>query len=126
MKEVISTPDAPAAVGPYSQAIKAGGFIYVSGQIPLVPQTGTLVSDDVADQTAQSIRNIETILKAAGASLKDVIKTTVFITNMADFGKINTEYAKYFTEKAPARACVEVSKLPKGAQLEIEAVAYIG
>jgi len=126
MKEVIGTLDAPVAVGPYSQAINAGGFLYVSGQIPLVPETGVLISDDVAEQTAQSIRNIEAILRAAGATLKDVVKTTVFITNMADFGKINTEYAKYFTEKAPARACIEVSKLPKGALIEIEAVAHIG
>ena len=127
MKKVIETKNAPAAIGPYSQAIQAGDFLYVSGQIPIDPETNTMFLDNksnVADQAGQSLRNLKAVLEAAGYSLQDVIKTTVFITDMAHFASFNTVYAKYFEKDCPARSCVAVKELPKGALVEIEAVAY--
>lgn len=124
MKKVIETKNAPAAIGPYSQAIQAGDFIYVSGQIPVDPETGALVNRPIADQAGQSLKNLKAVLEAAGYSLQDVIKTTVFITDMANFATVNSVYAKYFEKDCPARSCVAVKELPKDALIEIEAVAY--
>ena len=123
MKKVISTAEAPKAIGPYSQAIEAGGFIFVSGQIPLIPATGELVDGSVEVQTARVLENLKAILEAAGSSLESVVKTTVYITTMDDFAKVNGIYGQYFQENPPARVCVEVSKLPKGALVEIDVIA---
>ena len=123
MKKVISTAKAPQAIGPYSQAIEAGDFIFVSGQIPLIPATGELVEGSVEVQTARVLENLKAILEAAGSSLESVVKTTVYITNMDDFAKVNGIYGQYFQEDPPARVCVEVSKLPKGALVEIDVIA---
>ena len=123
--EVINTTKAPAALGPYSQAIKAGNTIYVSGQIPLVPETMEIISDDVQEQTKQSLENVKAVLEAAGASLNDVVKASVFIKDMNDFAKINEIYATYFTDNKPARACVEVARLPKDVKVEIEVIAVV-
>lgn len=123
MKKVISTVEAPQAIGPYSQAIEAGGFVFVSGQIPLIPATGELVEGSVEVQTARVLENLKAILEAAGSSLESVVKTTVYITNMDDFAKVNGIYGQYFQENPPARVCVEVSKLPKGALVEIDVIA---
>ncbi len=125
MKKIIGAPNAPQAIGPYSQAVAAGGFIFVSGQIPIDPATGELVEKDIRVQTARSLDNIKAILEAAGASLDDVVRTGVFLADMEDFAAMNTVYAKYFTHQAPARACVEVVRLPKDALVEIEVVATV-
>lgn len=124
-KEFISTTKAPAAVGPYSQAVKVGNMVFVSGQIPFVPETMELVSEDVQEQTAKSLDNVFAILEEAGASVKDVVKVSVFIKDMNDFGKINEVYEKYFGDHKPARALVEVARLPKDVKVEIEAIAVI-
>lgn len=124
--EVIATKKAPAALGPYSQAIKAGDMLFVSGQIPFIPETMELVSEDVQEQTRQSLENVKAILEAAGASFNDVVKAGVFIKDMNDFGKINEIYAQYFVDNKPARACVEVARLPKDVKVEIEVIAYLG
>ncbi len=124
-KEIISTSKAPAAVGPYSQAVKAGNMLFVSGQIPFIPETMELVSEDVKEQTARSLENVKAILEEAGASFADVIKATVFIKDMNDFGKINEVYAEYFGDNKPARACVEVARLPKDVKVEIEVIAFV-
>ena len=123
MKEVISTKLAPAAIGPYSQAIVAGDLVFTPGQIPLSAETGLVVGDDVSAQAVQALDNLKAVLAGAGCDLDDVVKTTVFITDMSQFALVNEIYAKYFTEKAPARSCVEVSKLPKGCLVEVEAIA---
>ena len=123
MKKVISTAEAPQAIGPYSQAVEAGGFVFVSGQIPLIPATGELVEGSVEVQTARVLENLKAILTAAGSSMEAVVKTTVYITNMDDFAKVNGIYGQYFKENPPARVCVEVSKLPKGALVEIDVIA---
>jgi 2-iminobutanoate/2-iminopropanoate deaminase len=128
MKKIIQTDQAPAPVGPYNQAIAATGqMIFVAGQIALDPQTGTVVGDDdVAKQTEQAIANLAAILKAAGATLEDVVKTSVFLADMNDFAAMNAVYAQAFGEdNAPARACVEVSRLPKDVRVEIECIAVI-
>ena len=125
MKEVVSTVNAPAAIGPYSQAIKAGGFLYLSGQIPLDPATMTVVPGCVQCQTEQALKNMKAVLESQGLTFADVVKTTVFIKDMNEFGKINETYAKYFTENAPARSCVEVARLPKDVLVEIESVALL-
>lgn len=122
MKTAISTDKAPAAIGPYSQAIEVNGMIYTSGVIPVVPATGE-IPEGVEAQADQAIGNLAALLEAAGTSTAMVIKTTVFIKDMNDFGKINEIYAKYFTETFPARSCVEVARLPKDVLIEIEAVA---
>ena len=121
---VIYTPSAPAAIGPYSQAIAANGFVYTSGQIAIDPATGSIDAQGIEAQTEQVIRNLKAVLEAAGSSLTKVVKTTCFLQSMGDFAAFNAVYEKYFTGK-PARSCVEVSKLPKGALVEIEAVAVI-
>ena len=125
MAKVITTPKAPAAIGPYSQAIKAGKFVFLSGQIPLDPTTGVLVGDTAEEQARQVFRNISEVLAAAGLSMKNVVKTTVFLTDLADFGKVNEIYASCFEEPYPARSCVEVSGLPKGAKIECEVIARV-
>ncbi|MFK4786151.1 RidA family protein [Fusobacterium sp. MFO224] len=122
-KRIINTPKAPAALGPYSQAIEVNGTLYISGQIPFVPETMTLVSDDVKDQTRQSLENLKAILDEAGYSFKDVVKASCFISDMNDFGAINEVYAEYLGDVKPARACVEVARLPKDVKVEIELIA---
>ena len=122
--KVISTQNAPAAIGPYSQAIEIGDFIYTSGQIPLDPRTGAIVAGGIAEQTERVIKNLSAVLDAAGSSLNSVIKTTCFLKNMGDFSAFNEVYGKHFTGK-PARSCVAVAALPKDALVEIEAVATI-
>lgn len=121
-KKIISTKNAPGAVGPYSQAVKAGNLVFASGQIPLDPSTGELVSSDVKKATERSLENVKAILEAAGTCLDKVVKTTVFVKNMSDFAAVNEVYAKYFDKDMPARSCVEV-KLPKDALVEIEVIA---
>ena len=123
MKKVIATPDAPAAVGPYSQAIAVGGLLFCAGQIPLDPATGEIVAGDVAAQTERVCANIAAVLKAGGMTFTNVVKSTVFLTDMANFGAMNAVYAKYFTEPFPARSTVAVVGLPRGAMVEIEVLA---
>lgn len=125
MKKIISTKDAPAAIGPYSQGITSGRHIFLSGQLGIVPATGELVSSDVKEQTKQALENMKACLKAAGADVSDVLKTTVFIVDMADFAAVNEVYAKTFAENPPARSCVAVAALPKGGRVEIEAIAML-
>lgn len=123
MKKIISTEKAPAAIGPYSQAIEVNGMVYTSGVIPINPATNELVTGPIEEQAEQAIGNLAALLEAAGTSVDNVIKTTVFIKDMNDFGKINEVYAKYFTKDFPARSCVEVARLPKDVLIEIEAIA---
>ena len=122
-KDVISTSQAPAAIGPYSQAVRWGDLIFVSGQIPIDPATGQVVGDDVAAQTERVLKNLAAILEAAGASLGQVLKTTVYLRDLNDFGKMNEVYARFFSEQPPARATVQVARLPRDVSVEIEAVA---
>jgi len=122
-KEIISTPQAPAAIGPYSQAIKSGGLVFVSGQIPLDPATGQIVAGDIAAQTERVLNNLAAILHAAGSDLSRVLKTTVYLRDLGDFGKMNKVYAQFFGEKPPARATVQVSRLPKDVSVEIDLIA---
>ena len=123
MNQPIYTPNAPAAIGPYSQAMQTGNMLFVSGQIPINPATGEFAGSDIATQTNQSLTNIKNILAAAGYSLKDVVKTTVLLADIADFAAMNAVYAEYFTENKPARAAFAVKDLPRGALVEIEAIA---
>lgn len=123
MKKIINTVNAPAAIGPYSQAIEVNGMLFVSGQIPFVPETMTVVSDDVKAQTKQSLENIKAILTEAGYSFKDVVKAGVFIKDMNDFAAINEVYNEYLGDVKPARACVEVARLPRDVKIEIEVIA---
>ena len=127
MKELIKTSAAPAAIGPYSQAIKVpcGTMIFCSGQIPLDPKDGKIIGITSAEQTEQVLKNIQAILLAAGAEMKHVVKTTIFLTSLNDFPAVNAAYAKYFSLDLPARATVEVSRLPKDVKVEIEAIAMI-
>ena len=122
MKKVISTEKAPAAIGPYSQAIEANGFVFASGQIPVDPATGE-VAQGIEAQATQVMENMKNLLEAAGSSLSQVVKTTVFIRSMDDFGTINAIYARYFEKDCPARSCVEISRLPKDVLIEMEAIA---
>ena len=123
MKKIISTSDAPAAIGPYSQAIRSGDFIFCSGQIPLDPKTGDMVSDDIGAQTRQVLDNISGVLESEGLSLGDVLKTTIFLTDLGNFQIVNEIYGSYFNNQPPARSTVQVSALPKGARVEIEVIA---
>ena len=120
--EIISTKEAPAAIGPYSQAIVSGNLIYTSGQIPINPASGNIEASDIASQTEQVIKNLRAVLAASGSSLEKVVKTTCFLQHIQDFVTFNSVYEKYFTVK-PARSCVEVAALPKGALVEIEVIA---
>lgn len=125
MKEIISTKKAPAAIGPYSQAVVVGNMIYTSGMIPIIPETGELEAGDITAQARQAISNLIALLEEAGSDAQSVVKTTVFIKDMNDFAKVNEVYATFFTEQYPARSCVEVARLPKDVLIEIEAVAII-
>lgn len=124
-KVVINTRNAPAAIGPYSQAIKVGNMVFTSGQIPLNPATGEIISSDIKSAAKQSLENLKAVLEAAGTSFDYVVKTTVFLKDMNDFAAVNEIYGQYFIEKMPARSAVQVAKLPKDAMVEIEAVAVI-
>ena len=123
MNTPIYTPNAPAAIGPYSQAVQAGNMLFVSGQISVDPATGAFAGDDIVTQTKQSLTNVKNILEAAGYSLNDVVKTTVLLADIADFAAMNAVYAEFFSENKPARACFAVKDLPKAALVEIEAIA---
>lgn len=123
MKTCIVADTAPQAIGPYSQAVEAGGFLFVSGQIPLEPASGQMVEGGIEVQTARVLDNLQAILTAAGASLADVVKTTVYLKDMGDFARVNEVYARYFAKDCPARGCVAVSDLPKGALVEIDVIA---
>lgn len=125
MNQAIHTENAPAAIGPYSQAVKAGDTIYVSGQLPVDPATGEFAGDDIKTQTKQSLTNIKNILEKAGAGMENVVKTTVLLADIADFAAMNEVYATFFTEPFPARAAFQVAAVPKGAKVEIEAIAVI-
>lgn len=125
-KETISTDKAPKAIGPYSQGIRAGGFIFVSGQIPLSPESGEVVTGGIEIQAERVLQNISAILESAGSSMEDVVKTTVYLKDMTDFSRFNECYARFFTINKPARATVEVSRLPRDVRVEIDAVAVAG
>lgn len=124
-KEIVITNEAPTAIGPYSQAVKINGYLYVSGQIAINPTNGEIVKGEVKNQTVQVLENIKAILDAVGASFENVIKTTVYLTDMGDFTSMNEIYGEYFPNAQPARACVEVSRLPKDVSVEIEAIAFV-
>lgn len=124
MKKVISTSKAPAAIGPYSQAIQVGNLVYTSGQIPVNPATGLFVEGGIKEQTRQSLLNVKAVLEEAGLTMSDVVKSTVFMADMNDFADMNAVYAEFFTEPYPARSAVAVKTLPKGALVEIEVVAW--
>lgn len=123
--DVISTPGAPAAIGPYSQAVRSGSLLFVSGQIPLDPATGQLVAGDITAQTEQVMKNLAAILEAAGSSLPRVLKTTVYLRDLMEFGRMNEVYGKFFGEKPPARATVQVARLPRDAAVEIDLIAEV-
>lgn len=124
MPTPLNTPNAPAAIGPYSQAMRTGNLLFLSGQIPIVPDSGEIEAQDISEQTHQVMHNIEAILKAAGLGFEDVVKTTCFLSNIADFAAFNAVYARYFTGK-PARSCFAVAALPKNARVEVEVIAQI-
>lgn len=124
MKKTLATSKAPAAIGPYSQAVRADKFVFVSGQLPIDPATGEFAGDDVSSQTRQSLTNIKNILESEGLTMADVVKVTVLLQNIADFAAMNEVYATFFTGDCPARAAFEVAALPKAALVEIEAIAY--
>jgi 2-iminobutanoate/2-iminopropanoate deaminase len=126
MKQPVRTERAPKAIGPYSQGIKAGGFLFISGQIPIDPATGEIVQGDTAAQTDRVLHNIRNIIEDSGATLHDVVKTTIYLADMDDFAAVNEVYARYFDSEPPARATVQVSRLPKDVRVEIEAIAWTG
>ena len=126
MKVIIKTDNAPQAIGPYSQAVKANGFVFASGQIPIDPATGQFVEGGIAEQTEQVMKNVSKVLEAAGSSLDKVIKTTVFLADMGEFAAMNEVYGRYFEQDPPARATVEAARLPRDARVEIEAIALAG
>jgi 2-iminobutanoate/2-iminopropanoate deaminase len=125
VREPVQTDKAPAAIGPYSQAIRAGGFVFASGQIPIDPATGEFVQGGIAEQTEQVLKNLAALLEAAGSGLDKVVKTTVFLADMKEFAQMNEVYARYFTAAPPARATVAAAGLPRDARVEIEAVALL-
>jgi 2-iminobutanoate/2-iminopropanoate deaminase len=125
VKQIISTSDAPKAIGPYSQGVRVGNFVFVSGQIPIDPSTGEFVSGGIAEQTEKVLLNISAVLSASGTSLENVVKTTVFLADMNDFAAMNEVYAKFFSENPPARATVQAARLPRDAKVEIEVIAVI-
>lgn len=126
MKQALHSSKAPAAIGPYAQAVRVGPWVFCSGQLGLDPQTGQLVEGGIQAQTRQALRNLQAVLEAAGASLDHVVKVTVYLQDMAEFAQMNQVYGEFFREPYPARAAVEVAALPKGARVEIEAIAYLG
>jgi len=123
--EVVSTDKAPGAIGPYSQAVKVNGMVFCSGQIPIDPTTGSFVSDDIAEQTEQVLKNLDAVLESAGSGLDRVVKTTVFLSDMEDFAAMNEIYSKYFDANKPARATVQAARLPRDAKVEIDCVAVL-
>jgi len=123
MKQVISSPDAPKAIGPYSPAMRSGQLLFVSGQVALDPATGQMIAGDIATETRRVMDNLGALLKAAGLSFSDVVRTTVFLTDLGDFATVNEVYGTYFTPPAPARATVQVARLPRDARIEIDAIA---
>jgi 2-iminobutanoate/2-iminopropanoate deaminase len=123
MKKIISTSEAPAAIGPYSQAVRSGNFLFCSGQIPLDPKSGQIVPGDIAAQTRRVLDNVGAVLKAEGLTFENVVKTTIFLTDLGDFQTVNETYGSYFKRQPPARSTVQVSALPKGAKVEIEVIA---
>lgn len=125
MKEIVATERAPRAIGPYSQAVRSGNFLFASGQIPIDPATGEFVAGGITEQTEQVMRNVSAILEAAGASLHQVVKTTVFLVDMDDFTAMNEVYGRFFGENPPARATVQAARLPRDARVEIEAIAIL-
>lgn len=125
MRETISTDRAPAAIGPYSQAVRADGWVFASGQIPLDPATGQLVEGSIEEEATRTLDNLMAVLEAAGATAVGVVKATIYLTDMADFAAVNAVYARYFDDQPPARACVAVASLPKGVRIEIDAVARV-
>lgn len=125
MKQKITTKAAPAAIGPYSQATRAGGFVFVSGQLPLDPDTGKIVPGGIAEQTRRSVENVQAVLEAGGSSIDDTVKTTIYLQDIGDFAAMNEVYASVFGTSVPARAAVEVAALPKGALVEIEAIGVV-
>ena len=125
MKETVTTENAPGAIGPYSQAVKAGGMVFCSGQIPIDPKTGEFVSQVVSEQTEQVLKNLSEVLNAAGTSLDNVVKTTVFLADMNDFVEMNEVYGRYFSDNKPARATVQAARLPRDAKVEIECIAVL-
>lgn len=125
MKEIVSTDKAPGAIGPYSQAVKAGGMVFCSGQIPIDPVTGEFVSHDVSEQTEQVLKNLGEVLAAAGVGFENVVKTTIFLASMDDFALVNQVYGKYFSENKPARATVQAARLPRDAKVEIDCIAVL-
>ena len=125
MRETISTEKAPGAIGPYSQAVSAGGMVFCSGQIPIDPATGNFVSNEVAEQTEQVLKNLTAVLEAAKTNLNNVVKTTVFLADMNDFAAMNEVYARFFGENKPARATVQAARLPRDARVEIECIAVL-
>ena len=122
-KSAVSAPDAPKAIGPYSHAVRTGQLLFISGQVPIDPATGNLVDGDIAAQTQRVMRNLDAVLKAAGLSLNDVVRTTIFLVDMNDFAAVNAAYGTFFSDPYPARATVQVSRLPKDARVEIDAIA---
>jgi len=124
-KQIVSTENAPAAIGPYSQAVRVGELIYTAGQIALVPETGKLIEGDIDAQTRQVMENLAAVLQAAGSSLAQVVKTTIFVTDISDFAKVNQVYGSFFQDNPPARSTVQVAALPLGANVEIEVVATL-
>jgi 2-iminobutanoate/2-iminopropanoate deaminase len=126
MLEAVSTASAPAALGPYSQAIRAGQFLFVSGQVPIDPATGNLTSGPIGDQTRRALQNIGEILKAAGASFQQVVRTTVYLADLAEFQAMNEVYGTFFTAPQPARSTIQAAKLPRDARIEIDVIAYLG
>ena len=126
MFQPISTPSAPAALGPYSQAIRAGQFLFVSGQVPIDPATGNLVTGTIADQARRALQNVGEILKAGGSSFSQVVRTTVYLADLADFPAMNEVYATFFTAPQPARSTIQAAKLPKDARIEIDVIAFLG
>ncbi len=124
-KKQISTDLAPSAIGPYSQAIEIDGFLFASGQIPITPETGNIESDDISEQTHRVMKNIKAVLAECGVGFDAVVKTTVFLTDLNDFAAVNKIYGEYFTEPYPARSCIQVAALPKGAKIEAEIVAKV-
>jgi 2-iminobutanoate/2-iminopropanoate deaminase len=124
VREIVATEAAPQAIGPYSQAIQVGNFVFTSGQIPIDPQTGAFVEGGIAEQTEQVLRNLAEVLRAAGTSLEAVVKTTVFLADMNDFAAMNEVYARYFSNEPPARSTVQAARLPRDARVEIDAIAF--
>ena len=126
MRSAVSTDSAPKALGPYSQAIQAGQFLFVSGQVPIDPTTNQLVTGDIADQTRRALQNIGEILKAGGASFQHVVRTTVYLADLGDFSAMNEVYATFFTAPQPARSTIQAARLPRDARIEVDVIAFIG